>query len=108
MPGHLIGRFITMIVLLVIEVFLTLLTYTFLNLYAQNTWFGYLVGISGSIADGMKKLLLTMIPSWANAVNATLVGDLNPKAVLLLLIGLVVAAIVRSLAELTGLTGRHA
>ena len=101
-----VRNFIVMIGLLVVEVFLTLLVYTGLNIYWPNG-FGYLVGISGSIGDGMKRLVLGLLPSQANAVNATLLGDLNPKAILLLLVGLVVATILRSIVELTGLFRRH-
>ncbi len=106
MPGQLIGRFITLVVLLVVEVFLTMLAYTALNLYFLNT-FGYLVRLASSVLEAMKSLLLLVMPGAANAAYATLFGELGPKAILLLLIGLVVAAILRSIVELTGFGGRH-
>ena len=106
MPGRIVGRFFTMIVLLVVEVFLTMLVYTYLNLKFLDT-FGYLVRLASSVLEAMKSVLLTVVPGSANAAYATLFGELGPKAILLLLIGLVVAAIVRSIAELAGLTGRH-
>ena len=102
MPGRLFGRFIAMLVLLVVEVFLTMLVYSFLNLKFLD-FFGYLVRLSASVLEGMKSLLLLVIPGSANAAYATLFGELGPKAILLLLIGLVMAAIVRSVVELTGL-----
>lgn len=107
MLGSILFRFISTIVLLVIEVFLTMLVYAFLNLRFTDT-FGWLAGLSGNVGDGMRRLLLTLIPSWANSFNATLGGELSPKAVLLLLIGLVVAVVVRGIAELVGLSGRRA
>lgn len=104
MPGRLLGRFIVMIVLLVIEVFLTMLVYSFLNLRFIDT-FGYLVRLSSTVLEAMKSLLVMVMPGSVNAAYATLFGELGPKAILLLLIGLVVAAIVRSLAHLTGISG---
>lgn len=106
MPGRIFGRFVAMIVLLVVEVFLTMLVYTFLNLKFLDT-FGYLVRLSSSVLEAMKSVLLTVMPGSANAAYATLFGELGPKAILLLLIGLVVAAVVRGIAGLAGLTGGH-
>lgn len=106
MPGRIVGRFFAMILLLVVEVFLTMLVYTYLNLKFLDT-FGYLVRLASGVLEAMKSVLLTVVPGSANAAYATLFGELGPKAILLLLIGLVVATIVRSIAELAGLTGRH-
>lgn len=104
MPGRIVGRFLGLVVLLVFEVFITMLVYTLLNLKFLET-FGYLVRLSASVLEAMKSVLLAVIPSQANAAYATLFGELGPKAILLLLIGLVVAAILRSIVELTGLNG---
>lgn len=106
MPGRLIGRLLMTLVLLVVEVFVTMLAYTALNLYSLNT-FGYLVRLSSSVLEGMKSLLLMVFPGQANAAFATLFGEFGPKAILLLLIGLVVAAIVRSIAAMAGLAGHR-
>lgn len=106
MPGQFIGRLITTVVLLVVELVLTMVVYTYLNLKFLDT-FGYLVRLSRSVLDALSNLLVYLLPGQANAAYATLLGELGPKAILLLLIGLVVATIVRGLAELTGLTGRH-
>lgn len=106
MPGRIFGRFIALVVLLIVEVFVTMLVYTLLNLWALNT-FGWLVRLSGSVLEAMRGLLLAIMPGQANAAYATLFGELGPKAILLLLIGLVVAAILRSLFELTDLRGHH-
>ena len=104
MPGRLIGKLFILLFLLVIEVFVTMLVYSYLNLKFLDT-FGYLVRLSASVLEAMKSALLVMLPGSANAAYATLFGELGPKAILLLLIGLVVAAIVRSLVELMGLFG---
>lgn len=104
MTGQFIGRFITTIILLVVELVLTMVVYTYLNLKFLDT-FGYLVRLSRSVLDALSSLLVYLLPGQANAAYATLLGELGPKAILLLLIGLVVATIVRGLAELTGLTG---
>ncbi len=104
MPGRVIGRLFMTLFLLVIEVFITMLVYSYLNLKFLDT-FGYLVRLAASVLEGMKSLLLIALPSQANAAYATLFGELGPKAILLLLIGLVVAAVVRGLAELMGLLG---
>lgn len=106
MPGQFIGKFIVTVVLLVVELVLTMVVYTYLNLKFLDT-FGYLVRMSRSVLDAMSSLLVYLLPGQANAAYATLLGELGPKAILLLLIGLVVAMIVRGLAELTGLTGGH-
>ncbi len=104
MPGRVIGKMFAMLFLLVIEVFVTMLVYSYLNLKFLDT-FGYLVRLSASVLEALKSALLVMMPGSANAAYATLFGELGPKAILLLLIGLVVAAIVRSLVELMGLFG---
>lgn len=102
MLGRALGRFVMIAVMLVLEVFLTMLVYTALNLYSLNA-FGYLVRIASSVLEGMKSLLVVMLPGQANAAYATLFGELGPKAILLLLIGLVVAALLRPLAGALGL-----
>lgn len=108
MIGRLLGRFVVMLFLLVIEVFLTMLVYTYLNLNYLNA-FGYLVRMASTVHEAMKSALVAMFPGSVNAAYATLFGELGPKAILLLLIGLVVAAVVRGLVELMGLFGysRH-
>jgi hypothetical protein len=106
MPGQFVGKLFTTVVLLVVELVLTMVVYTYLNLKFLET-FGYLVRLSRSVLDVLSSLLVYLLPGQANAAYATLLGELGPKAILLLLIGLVVATIVRGLAELTGLTGRY-
>lgn len=93
-----LGRAASVIVLLIVEVVLTMVVYTLLNLYSLGT-FGYLVRLSQGVLDLMRSLIVTLLPGAANAAYATLLGELGPKAILLLLIGLVVAAILRGLVE---------
>lgn len=102
MLARALGRFVMIAIMLVLEVFLTMLAYTALNLYSLNT-FGYLVRLASTVLEGMKSLLVMVLPGQANAAYATLFGELGPKAILLLLIGLVVAALLRPLAGALGL-----
>lgn len=93
-----------MIFFLVLELVLTMIAYTALNLYAVGT-FGYLVRLSQGVLDVVRSLIVTLLPGAANAAYATLLGELGPKAILLLLLGLVVAALVRALTRAMGLAG---
>ena len=104
MPGRAIGKLLLTLLLLVVEAFVTMLVYSYLNLKFIDT-FGYLVRLAASVLEGMKSVLLLLIPGSVNAAYATLFGELGPKAVLLLLLGLVVATVIRGLAELMGLYG---
>jgi hypothetical protein len=82
------------IVLLIIEVFLTILVYILLNRYALDT-FSHLVQLSDWAGKLLVNSILYLLPGLANTVYGSLIGDFSPKAILLLLLGLVVAAIVR-------------
>ncbi len=88
-------------VLLIVELILTMLIYTLLNLYALGT-FGYLVRISDWIRELLVKSIFYWLPGQADTAYATLLGELGPKAILLLLIGLIVAGIVRAISALVG------
>lgn len=94
------GSLILGIVLLIVEVFLTMLIYTLLNLYTLNGAFGTLVQFADWVRELLVKSILYLLPSQANAAYATLIGEFSPKAVLLLLLGLVVAACVRGISGL--------
>lgn len=96
------GRFLGTLALLVVEVVLTMLVYTFLNLRFLDT-FGYLVRLSRTVLDWVAVVVLAVMPGSVNSAYATLLGELGPKAMLLLLIGLVVATVMRLLTELMGL-----
>lgn len=82
------------LLLLAVEAFCAMLTYTLLQLYSVDL-FGHLVGLSRSVMNVMVGSLQTILPGISNQLEASLGGELSPKAVLLLLLGLVVGAIIR-------------
>lgn len=94
-----LGSVVGTILLLLLELVLTMVVYTGLNIYSLNI-FGGLVRFAQSVQDLMRIIVERLIPGSANTVYATLFGELGPKAILLLLIGLIVAAIVRGVASL--------
>ena len=90
---------LSIVFFLVLELVVTMLVYTGLNIYSLNL-FGTLVRLARSVLDIMTALVERLIPGSANTAYATLFGELGPKSILLLLIGLIVAAVIRSLASL--------
>jgi hypothetical protein len=90
---------VSLFVLLLVELVTAMLVYIYLNLYHLAT-FGYLVRLSRSVLDVMASQLDFWLPHSANVAYATLIGELGPKSILLLLIGLLSAFVVRSLARL--------
>jgi hypothetical protein len=90
----LIWGLIYVVVMLVIEIAVTMLLYIYLNLYHVET-FGTLVRHARSVLDIMVLWLEKLLPGSANSAYATLFGELGPKSILLLLLGLVVAAVLR-------------
>jgi hypothetical protein len=86
-------------VLLLAELLTAMLVYIYLNLYHLAT-FGYLVRLSRSVLDVIAGQLDYWLPKSSNVVYATLIGELGPKSILLLLIGLLSAFVIRSLARL--------
>lgn len=92
--------------LLIVELVATMLVYTYLNLNYLNT-FGALVRFSKSVLDVLAGQLDFWFRGSSNAAYATLFGELGPKSILLLLIGLVVASLIRGVIWLVrGLAGR--
>ncbi|MEM7748672.1 MAG: hypothetical protein AAF346_10500 [Pseudomonadota bacterium] len=87
-------RFAGMVVL---ELALAVLTYVYLALYDLET-FGWLVKLSKGILDSAISWMEFLMPELSNRAYATLLGELGPKAMLLLLVGLVVGAIIRFVA----------
>jgi hypothetical protein len=97
------------VVYLVIEVFLAMVTYMYLNLNHPTT-FGWLTRLSWGLLNSFNTYLEQLSPDLANKAYATLLGELGPKSVLLLLIGLTVSAVLRLLiwavrAAIVGLRG---
>ena len=80
--------------LVVLELFAAMVIYIYLALHSRD-WFGYLIGLSRGALNFFIDQLTAIFPDSANAAYATVVGELAPKAMLLLLIGLVVGAIIR-------------
>jgi hypothetical protein len=79
---------------LIVEVFLAMATYMYLNLYHPYT-FGSLIRLAGGLLNSFASYLDQFSPQLANRAYATLLGELGPKSVLLLLIGLIVSALAR-------------
>jgi hypothetical protein len=87
------------ILLLVVELVAAMLVYMYLNLFHLET-FGTLVRFAKYVLDTLVGQMEIWAPAAANAAYATLVGELGPKSILLLLIGLVTGAMVRFLVRL--------
>lgn len=90
--GGLIGIF----AMLIIELVVTMLVYVGLNLYSFEL-FGTLVRYAGAALEMMAALVERVFASSANTAYASVFGELGPKSMLLLLIGLVVAGVLRVL-----------
>jgi hypothetical protein len=91
-----VGTAVHIVIMLVIELVATMLVYIYLNLYHLST-FGYLVRLSRSVLDILTGQLEYWLPVTANAAYATLIGELGPKSILLLILGLVTAAVIRGI-----------
>ena len=84
------------VVYLLIEVFAAMAAYMYLNLSHTDT-FGYLVGVAQRLLRVFTSYLVQLYPEVANRAFATILGEMGPKPILLLLIGLVVSAVARLL-----------
>ena len=83
-----------LLVYLVIEVFVSMLTYAYLNLYQIDT-FGYLIRLSRNLLTMVQNLFENYAPQLADRAYATLLGEIGPKSILLLFIGLAVSTLIR-------------
>jgi hypothetical protein len=82
-------------VYLIFEAVASMLVYMYLNLRHIDT-FGYLVGLCrGLLTRFATELDKLMPPDIASQANASLLGEIAPKSVLLLFIGLTVSALLR-------------
>lgn len=79
---------------LIFEVLLAVGTYTYLNIFHVGI-FGSLVVFAGDVLNIITNYMRYFFPDSAAQVYATTLGDLNPKAMLLLLIGLTVSGFMR-------------
>jgi hypothetical protein len=86
-------------VLLLVELITAMLVYIYLNLYHLET-FGYLVHLSHSVFNVLAAQIVYWLPKSSNVVYARLIGELGPKSILLLLIGLLSSFVIRSIARL--------
>jgi hypothetical protein len=91
-----LAAIVSTILLLIVELILTVLMYTFLNVYSFE-FFGKLVRLAGAVLETMAGFVERFFAGSSSTAYASLFGELGPKSMLLLLIGLVVAAIVRLL-----------
>lgn len=83
--------------MVVLELASAIILYVYLALYDLDT-FGWLVRLSKGILDSAIVWMESLMPDLSNRAYATLLGELGPKAMLLLLIGLIVGAIIRFVA----------
>jgi hypothetical protein len=98
---------VQILLLLVVELVATMVVYIYLNLYHIGT-FGYLVRWARAVLDVLTGQLEYWLPTSSNAAYATLVGELGPKSILLLILGLVTATVIRGLVRLIArLAGRR-
>lgn len=88
------------VLLLIVELVTAMLVYIYLNLN-HLPLFGELVRFAKAVLDTVIAQLEYWSPTLANAAFATLVGELGPKSILLLLIGLVAGVVLRFVVRLT-------
>ncbi len=94
--GSLIMAIVTSVLLVFIELMAALFSYFYLAIF-EREWFGTLIGYSREVLNFSIGQIELWFPAFTNAANATLIGELAPKSMLLLLIGLVVGAVIRLL-----------
>ena len=93
--GATIAMLATSVALLVVELITAMLVYIYVAIYHLET-FGYLVRLSRDLLNFLAGLIDQFFAaSSANQAYATLIGELGPKSMLLLLIGLAVGAVIR-------------
>ena len=83
--------------MVVLELALAIMLYVYLALYHLDT-FGWLVRVSKGVLDSAISWMEVLMPELSNRAYATLLGELGPKAMLLLLVGLIVGALIRFIA----------
>lgn len=95
--------------LLVVELITAILLYVYLDLFHPDL-FGSLVRTASDLFNAIAGAVIPIFQESANQAYASLIGELSPKAILLLFIGLAVGAVIRfivwALARLFG-TGAH-
>ena len=94
-----IGVLLRVAVMVVLELFSALLIYMYLAVYDRDL-FASLIQFSDWVLNASVKPTLALFPELEGQAYLTLVGELAPKAMLLLLIGLSVGAVFRLVAWL--------
>jgi hypothetical protein len=94
------------VLLLLAELITTMLVYMYLNFYHIET-FGHLVRLARYPLDLIGVQTEYWLPGSANSAYATLIGELGPKSFLLLILGLIVAAVIRSAVHFAATLGRR-
>jgi hypothetical protein len=89
------------VVHLIVEILVAMLAYIYLNLYHIDT-FGFLIGLARELLNLLTQALMQLSPDLAQKADATLLGELGPKAFLLLVMGLVAGMLVRFVLWLIG------
>jgi hypothetical protein len=94
-----VGVLLRVAVMVVLELFSALLTYMYLAVFNRDL-FATLIQFSDWVLNASIKPTLALFPALEGQAYLTLIGELAPKAMLLLLIGLSVGALFRLLAWL--------
>ena len=89
--GATVGVITLLLAFLVVEVVVAMVLYMYMALNHPET-FGNLVAFSRDVLNVFANQLEQTSPELANKAYTTLLGELGPKSILLLLIGLVVSA----------------
>jgi len=92
-----IATLVRFVGMLILELIVAIAIYTYLALNHLDT-FGWLVRMSKYVLDIVVAWMEFLMPSLANRAYATLLGELGPKAMLLLLTGLIAGALIRLIA----------
>lgn len=86
---------VVLLAYLVVEMFAAMLAYAYLNIYQINT-FGYLIKLSRNFLSSIQTLFESYASAeLANRAYATLLGEIGPKSIMLLFLGLAVSMLIR-------------
>jgi len=89
-----LALFVRIALMVVLELFSSLMIYMYLAVYNREL-FASLIQFSDGVLNATVKPTLAFFPELEGQAYLTLVGELAPKAMLLLLIGLTVSAMFR-------------
>ena len=86
---------VVLLAYLVVEMFVAMVAYAYLNIYQIDT-FGYLIKLSRNFLTTVQTLFESYAPpDLANRAYATLLGEIGPKSIMLLFLGLAVSMLIR-------------